>query len=825
MEVSHGWSHHWVVAQLPAGTVTFLFTDIEGSTRLLHELGGQYADVLREHRRVLRDAFERHGGVEVDTQGDAFFVAFARASDALAVARDAQAGLRGPIRVRIGVHTGEPLVTDDGYVGIDVHKAARIAAVGHGGQVLVSQSTRDLVGGNGLRDLGEHRLKDLTAPERIYQLGEDHFPPLKSLNTTNLPVASNPLVGRKRELAELSEMLLNSERLITLTGPGGSGKTRLCLQLGAELLEGFPGGVFFVRLAQLSSSELVRPAIARTVGVLDLEEIAERNALLLLDNFEHVLDAATDVAVLLNAGPAVKVLTTSRSPLRLKAEREYAVDPLPEHDAVELLVQRARSVRRDFTPDESATEICRRLDGLPLALELAAARLRTLDARTLLQRLDRRLPLLTAGARDAPERQRTLRATIEWSYDLLTDELRDLFVRFAVFPGSFSHDAAEVVAGATVETLGAVVEASLAKAFPDTRFLMLETIREFALERLAVLPDVEGLRGRHAAYYAALALSASLDTDVAGEQRPEIVVPEAANLRAALAWALETGEIDFGLELLVALEQFWVLGYTDEGMRWFGAFLNRADAVPPLLRARALRSFGSSAHFAGQFDVAARLWEESLVEYERLGDQHGIAVLLHRLSISALDRGDVAQARQLSERSLEIHRRLGNDKGACQPLSLLAAIALQAGDRPRGVALLEESAALAARVPWRWWRAGTVSALADVALADGRVSEARTLLHEAVQLGSQLRDRVGLSWYLSQFALALAFEGRTAQAGLIWGAVEAAAAFIPGGPWPRDAERVRRQVEELADGEFERGREHGQALSLEEVATSIKDLD
>jgi tetratricopeptide (TPR) repeat protein len=355
---------------------------------------------------------------------------------------------------------------------------------------------------------------------------------------------------------------------------------------------------------------------------------------------------------------------------------------------------------------------------------------------------------------------------------------------------------------------------------------MLETIREFALERFAELPARDELRARHAAYYRALALTAGLDTDVPGEQHPEIVIPHAPNLRAALEWALEEGEIEFGLELLVALEQFWVLGYTDEGMRWFSAFLERADDAPQLLRARALRSFGSSAHFAGEFDLAERLWEESLAIYEALGDEHGIAVLLHRLSIPELVlRGDVERARELAERSLELHRKLANDKGAVQPMTLLGALALQAGDRDGGVALLEESAELAGRVPWRWWRAGTLSALADVALAEGREADARPLLREALELALALGDRVGLSWYLSQLALALARDGRGEQAGRIWGAVEAAAAFIPGGPWHRDAAALERDVLALADGEFERGREAGRSLALEEVAASVGDLD
>jgi predicted ATPase len=807
------------VAGLPTGTVTFLFTDVEGSTRLLHELGDAYAAALGEHRTALRECFGRHGGVEVDTQGDAFFFAFGKASDALAAAREGQEALAsGPIRVRMGLHTGEPLVTEEGYVGIDVHRAARIAAVGHGGQILVSQSTLYLAGVDGLRDLGQHRLKDLTAPERIYQLGEADFPPLKSLNTTNLPVASNPLVGRETELAELTAMLTDSERLVTLTGPGGSGKTRLGLQVGAELLEDFPGGVFFVPLAPLSAPQLVAPAVARTVGVRDLDELGDRRALLVLDNFEHVLEAASDVAALLASGRSAKVLATSRAPLRVHGEREYALDPLPEDDAVTLLVQRARSVRRDFVPDDCAPEICRRLDGLPLALELAAARLRSLDAAALLERLDRRLPLLTDGARDVPARQRTLRATIEWSYDLLPAELRELFTRLAVFAGTFSLEAAEAVVGASVATVGAIAEASLVKPLAGTRFLMLETIREFALERFADADDADEIRARHADQYRALALTASLDTDVPTEQRPEIVIPEAANLRAALTWALESDEVEFGLELLVALEQFWTFGYTDEGIRWHQAFFERADAVPALLRARALRSYGSSLSFAGEHDLAERLCEESLAIYERLENDHGIAVLLHRLSIFSLLHGDIELARRRSERSLELHRVAGNDKGALQPLALLGTLALQTGNRDAGVALLEESAGLAEKIGWRWWRAGTVSELADVALAGRRDEEARPLLQEALRLGLELQDRVGLSWYLSQLAVVLARGGQMNEAGEVWGAVEASAVFIPGGPWPRDMDALAREIDELADTTFERGRVSGASMTLEELA-------
>ena len=333
-------------ADLPAGTVTFLFTDIEGSTRLLHELGDAYADELAAHRHALRDAFTRHGGVEVDTQGDAFFVAFARAGKALAAAADAQRALKGPIRVRIGLHTGEPLLTEEGYVGIDVHRAARIAAVGHGGQVLISQATRDLVGAEELRDLGEHRLKDLTAPERIYQLGDHDFPPLKSIDRTNLPVTATPLVGRETELAELLALLRNATRLVTLTGPGGSGKTRLALQVAAELVDEFQDSVYFVSLAPVQDPALVAPTMAQAAGVRDLDDLRHAEALLLLDNFEHLLPAANEVGELLAGSSKLKLLATSRVRLRLTGEREFALDPLPQAQAVEFFGHRLASSRQ-----------------------------------------------------------------------------------------------------------------------------------------------------------------------------------------------------------------------------------------------------------------------------------------------------------------------------------------------------------------------------------------------------------------------------------------------------------------------------------------------
>src|SRR5919201_4213314 len=395
--------------ELPTGTVTLLFTDIEGSTHLLHELGERYADVLAAHRRVLRDAFSQHGGVEVDTQGDAFFIAFTRATDAVAAASDAQAALGdGPVRVRVGIHTGEPLVTGEGYVGVDVHRAARIMGAAHGGQVLLSESTQRLLDSAArLRDLGEHRLKDLSAPQRLYQLGEEIFPPPKALHRTNLPIQSSAFVGRERELEEAGE-LLRSHRLVTLTGPGGSGKTRLALQLAAEAVEAFRDGVFWVPLQALRDPDLVERAIGASVGADDglIEHISNKRLLVLLDNFEQVIEAASTVASLLAGTPNAKLLVTSREPLQLESERRYPVEPLPDHDAVTLFVERARSVMPGFRVTPAVESICRKLDGLPLALELAAARVALLDPDELLTRLQRTLPLLGSRSRDIPERQR-----------------------------------------------------------------------------------------------------------------------------------------------------------------------------------------------------------------------------------------------------------------------------------------------------------------------------------------------------------------------------------------------------------------------------------
>src|SRR5436190_22115778 len=655
-------SHHVGVADLPTGTVTFLFTDVEGSTRLLQELGDDYANVLAEHRRVLREAFARHGGVEVDTQGDAFLVAFAKATDALAAVAEAHDALAsGPIRVRMGLHTGEPLLTDEGYVGMDVHRAARIAAAGHGGQILVSQSTRDLAGADGLRDLGRHRLKDLVAPERIYQLGDADFPPLKTLDRTNLPLAATPLLGRTRELADLTSALRNGTRLLTVTGPGGSGKTRLALQVAAELVDDFADGVFFVPFAAVHDHTLVPQTVAQAAGVQRLEDLHTSTVLLLLDNLEHLLPSAGTLSELLSQAPMVRLLVTSRARLRVSAEVEYALEPFPEADAVAFFVERARTVRRDVEADEAVHEICRRLDGLPLALELAASRAKVLDPPLLLERLGRALPVLAGGARDAPERQQTLLATIAWSYALLEEELQALFRRLSVFAGSFSLDTSERVAHADIDAIEALVDWSLVKPIGDGRFLMLETIREYARELFDASDEVQPVSSAHADIVVEVAETA--ERELVGPDQVrwyERLALEEGNLRAALEFACTSGDAERALRIAGSLWRFWWnRGQLDEGQAWYDRALRIDPSASPALRGRALLGASHMSEARGESERTRALLEEAVDLLRGANDSWRLAIALAHLASVQTNR-DTAFA--MNQEALEVAQSAGDDR-------------------------------------------------------------------------------------------------------------------------------------------------------------------
>ncbi|MEX0673801.1 MAG: adenylate/guanylate cyclase domain-containing protein [Gaiellaceae bacterium] len=751
-------------SDLPSGTVTFLFTDVEGSTRLLHELGAEaYAQALAEHRRVVRDAFARHGGVEVDTQGDAFFVAFPTAPGAFAAAEEILKGLGGgPIRLRMGLHTGTPHVTEEGYVGVDVHRAARIAASGRGGQVLVSAATAALVPPESLRDLGEHRLKDLSAPERIFQLGDAEYPELKTLYRTNLPVPATPFLGREQELGEVLE-LLGAARLLTLTGPGGTGKTRLGLQAAAEVSERFPDGVFWVPLAPLRDPQLVLEAAGQALGSQDgpAEHIADKRLLLMLDNFEHVVEAAGDVAGLLATCPNLQLLVTSRELLRVPGEQAYPVPPLEPEDGEELFLARARAARPDFAPTPSVRELCAWLDNLPLALELAAARVRVLSPEQLLERLSQRLDLLKAG-RGADPRQQTLRATIEWSHELLDEYEQRLFARLAVFRGGCTLEAAEAVCDADLDTLESLVDKSLVRVRDGDRFWMLETIREYAEERLQASSEAQELQRRHARYFTELGEQAEptlLGGDpVAWLDRLE---QEHDNLRAVLDWAEGSGEFELGQRLGGAIWEFWCLrGHAPEGWRRLEALL-RADERPTRARAKALTGSAHLAEEAGaDSETQIRRAEESLELHRALGDEWGVAYGEFQYAGAIAESGDLARAQPLFAESIDKLQGLGDGHHALQARRALAWTHEELGDRERSKELHRENLELARASGNRLMEARSLGSLGAVLGDEGNLDESLPLILEAYRLDRELGDPGEISLDLYRLASALAAAGR-----------------------------------------------------------------
>jgi predicted ATPase len=759
---------------LPSGTVTFLFTDIEASTRLLEELGDAYVDALAEHRRLLRGAFAQHGGVEVDTQGDAFFVAFARAVDAVAAAEAGQRALDGgPIRVRMGVHTGEPLLTDEGYVGLDVHRAARIAAAGHGGQVLVSQTTRDLLGDSqGLRDLGDHRLKDLSAPQRLYQLGDAAFPPLKALNEMHLPRQPTSFVGRARELAELVE-LVRSSRLATLTGPGGSGKTRLALEAAAELADEFDDGVWFVPLASVDDVELLAPTIAKTLGVRDDLEahLRGKRALLLLDNLEHLLEAAPIVGEIVAKAESVRVLATSRARLSLAAEVEYRLPMLATDEAVALFEERARALKPGFEPNGDVKEICERLDGLPLAIELAAARARILTPAQILERLGRRLDLLTGGARDAPERQRTLRSTIEWSYELLEEGERTLFARLAVFGASFSLEAAERVAAADLDGLASLLDKSLLRETGVGRFFLLETLKEFATERLHESGEADVYRLRHAEWALALAERAQPHLEGRAEQTVWLDALEAErdNLRIASATLRRLGRGGDALRLVTALWRLWFMrGPVSEGLHLVETALQTTPAADEAEKVRGLRVLGNFHNAAGDWEGSAALHVQALELSRRIGDEREEALALLAIGAAASARGELEHAREHMRTGIRLAKQAGDMRTVAAGTSHLGVVALHERDYPTARACFEDS--LAAMGGEEFGTVVNLSNLAFVAFRLGDLPEAAARLRASLTVVLRLLDHLSMTHALEVLAAVLAARGEVALATRILGA-------------------------------------------------------
>jgi len=703
--------------------VTFLFTDIEGSTRLLLAHGDRYPALLARHNEILRESIARHAGIELSTEGDAFFAVFRSALDAVAAAAETQRGLAAMpgtepaiVRVRMGLHTGEGRLGGDDYVGLDVHRAARIAAAGHGGQVLLSDATRalvarDLPDGVTLRDLGEHRLKDLPVADRIWQLDiaglQQDFGALRSIDArpNNLPVSATQLIGRDAELRAIIE-LLGHRRLVTLTGPGGTGKTRLGLALAARLLPEFADGAFFVALEDARDRAAAAAALASALGVREtlgrnLEQgvkdfLRERELLLVLDNFEQLVSAAALVAELLAGSPRLRIVVTSRAALHVSGEQEFGVPPLDlpdrhhlpplaalsQYEAVALFIERARAVRPGFeVTNENApavAEICSRLDGLPLAIELAAARVKVLGPEAILDRLQRRLPVLASGGQDLPARQRTLRGAIDWSYELLDEAERRLFARLAVFVGGWTLEAAEEVCNPNAELgiealdgLASLADKSLihpvAEDDGEPRFTMLQVINEFADERLEAEPDAAELRRRHALHFLALAEAAQPELRRSALRRWQSRLRrDEGNFRAALRWAVEGGDVEVGLLTAGALWDYWhYWAELREGRGWLESLLARdAGAVSNLARAKALGGLAALVYWQGDADRAWALYEEALAIYRGIGDDAIIATALFDSAWAAAARRDLASVEARAREAIELYRQAGDTTNA-----------------------------------------------------------------------------------------------------------------------------------------------------------------
>jgi predicted ATPase/class 3 adenylate cyclase len=765
-------------ADLPGGTVTLLFTDIEGSTQLLRRLGMGYGEVQRRHRTLLRDAFAKYDGREVDTQGDAFMVSFRRPGDAVSAAVEAQLALAGEpwpegleVRVRMGLHTGEPDLGPEGYVGIDVVRAARISAVAYGGQILLSQATRDLVSATGSTtlDLGAHMLRDFPRPANLHQIVapglERHFPPLRTLYTNNLPSVPTPIVGRVAVLAEVERLLSSDDvRLVTLTGPGGSGKSRLALEAARFSLDRFRDGVFLVSLGPISDASLVVPEIARTLGIrnpeardpLDVvgEAVRDKEMLLVLDNFEHVAPAARDLGLLLKRAPGPIVIATSRGPLRAAGEHVVTVPALPAGEAVMLFVERARAVDPTFEPAKADTgvvrAICDRVDGLPLAIELAAARIPTLGADGLLARLDQALGVLTGGRRDAPARQRTLRATIDWSYGLLTPSQRALHSSLAVFAGGSALSSIERVCGATTDDLlgdlAALVDLNLLRRSPrpssDPRFAMLATIREYAVQVLEHDGRLEPARSAHLRHFLSLAEEAEAgfegDEQTAWLERME---RELDNVRAALDFAFASGRTELGLRIAAALSRIWrARGHVSEARRWLAEGLAQSDGVTAEVRARALWAAARQAMAQSAGDDAKALVEQALPLFRELGWQREVVFALSELALIVLDR-DVTEAQAIAEDAVSQARRLGDPRAISGALNTLASCAARGGDHERAVALQEEALTLRRALGDRLLIVDSAYNLGEAAFFQGDAPRAQSLLEEAIALAGELGER------------------------------------------------------------------------------------
>ena len=831
---------------LPTGTVAFLFTDIEGSTALAQaRAGDRWTGLLARHRDLIRAAVASFGGVEVATEGDGFFVAFERTADAVAAAVEAQRMLAvenwpadAVVRVRMGIHTGDGRLDADGsYVGADVHRAARVAAAGNGGQILLSETTSTLVGdelpaGVALRGLGEHRLKDLR-PERLCELVIDglrtDFPPIRSLDRrpNNLPTQLTSFVGRETELADAAT-LLETTRLLTLTGPGGTGKTRLSLQLAANVSERFPDGIWFVPLEPVRDPALIAGTVLTTVGLVEsggraardivIEWLAPKQALLVLDNFEQVIDGAPVVAEILRGAPRVSIVVTSRAPLRVSGEQEYPVPGLPAprdvlalsdlekmnlpagdrrldaasattYEAVRLFIARAVSVRPDFkVTNENAPAvagIAARLHGMPLAIELAAARVKLLAPEAILERLEHQLGVLSAGSRDLPARQQTLRGAIAWSHDLLGEGERRLLARLSVFVGGCELDCAEPVCGPPSELDGVEVidcltflaDQSLVRAEDvdgETRFRMLDTIREFASERLAENGERNEIERRHSATF--LDLAESLTPKLSGDDQRRWLgrlERDHDNIRAVIDRAAAAGDGSTAIRIGFAMWRYWQKrGHLGEARRRLQAMAEAPwSRDDPVLRARLMEALGGVAWWQGDIDTMTPAYAEALAIWEPIGNEREIVNALYNDSFQYAISGDpdgIGYGNMT--RAQDLAASIGDERGRANVLWGLGNYRYFHDTRDQGLADFQEALGIFRRIGDRTMEAWSLHMVATAEIRGRELDAARSDVVQAMRLFHAFGDVAGITLALDDFASLAVANDDLPRAARLWGA-------------------------------------------------------
>ena len=863
---------------LLGGTVTFLFTDIEGSTKLWEQHPEAMGVALQQHDALLRRAIQANEGCVFKTVGDAFYAVFDDATKALAAAHAAQTAILGqdwgetPIRIRMALHTGTAEVRDDDYFGPSVNHVARLLSAGHGGQILVSALTQALAqsrlpDGLSLRDLGEHQLKDLEGAERIYQLLAPDlpagFPPLSSLDAypDNLPAQLTSFVGREKEIAEVKG-LLRTTRLLTLTGPPGTGKTRLGLRVTTEVLNQYRDGVYFIELAPISDSALVASTIAQVFGVRETAGqsllktlqiyLREKRLLLLIDNFEQVIEAAPLVGELLSAAPGVKALVTSREALRVYGEQEYTVPPLtlpdPEgseplpvlcqYEAVELFNQRAGAVKPDFTLTEEnvpfVCEICARLDGLPLAIELAAARSKLLSPENMCARLGSRLVTLTGGARDLPARMQTLRAAIDWSYDLLDADEQRLLDRLSVFQGGRTIEAVETICDSDLsfdilDGLESLLNKNLLYSVEgrtgETRFYMLETIHEYARERLAVKGEADDIKTRHALYFVALAERAEAELHGAGQEYWYArLADELDNIRTAFNWTVDGVDTELGARVVAALRDF--LYFTglllSESSAWIDRVLEAEERISPAVRARTLNTYSRVTYARGNFADGARLAHQALSLARDINDLETCAWAYLFISIhSTASYDQIKKLLTLAEEGLGVFRELDHKAGIAFGLNSLGELARLDGDYARARRAYEECQAVSKETGNRRHEAISIANLSYVAYHEGNYDQAIDCCRKALALSNSLQMEHLSAWFLAAMAGAIGAKGKPKLAARLLAASEAQLEAMGASTQPADKfeidhfkEAIREQLDET---ELDKAWAEGRAMSFEEA--------